>query len=233
MSAAVNLLQLSRYLRTYDDAAAQKGIRLSIGFDFNEYVSVTRATPTKRSTQPVFRPDRSPIKLGEGYWIIGFDQNNEVVYLEAARLFNLQHSSLGEHLQSLKVFYGEPEKHAHPQDRCICTAPTAKKITGKVAYHGDLWVRSDFRGQGILKSVLGIGTGITFAMWNPDFLCWLGRRWTVDKGIYNPPHCESGGAILQLVEEDVAEDNWLMWMTREELRRIVDPCDSTEPVLAS
>ncbi|OSJ35710.1 hypothetical protein BST63_01520 [Bradyrhizobium canariense] len=171
--------------------------------------------------------------MHEGYWIIGYNKKNEVVYLEAARLFNLQHSNLGEHLQSLKLFYGEPEKQAHPEDRCICTAPSARKITGKVAYHGDLWVRSDFRGQGIPKSIGGIVAGITLGMWDPDFLCWFGRRWTLDKGVHNPPHCEPGGAILQLVDENVSEENWLMWMTREELRRTVDPCDSTKPALAS
>ncbi|MET4222183.1 hypothetical protein ABIB00_007419 [Bradyrhizobium sp. LB14.3] len=232
MSSAVDLLKAAHFLRMYGDAAAEKGIRLSMGFDFDQYVSIARATPTKGPTQPVFRPDRSPINLYEGYWIIGCDENNEVVYLEAARLFNLQHSNLGDHFESLKAFYGKPEKHAHPQDSCICTAPSAKKITGKVAYHGDLWVRSDFRGQGILKSVGGLGGGISLAMWNPDFLCWLGPRWTLEKGVYNPPHRESGGAILQLVEENIAEHNWLMWMTREELRRVVS-CDSTEPAVAS
>ncbi|MCK1475284.1 hypothetical protein IVB27_10850 [Bradyrhizobium sp. 197] len=233
MNGVVNLLQVSRFLRTYDDAAAEKGIRLSIGFDFHEYVSITQATPTKHPTQPVFRPDRSPIKLGEGYWIMGLDKKNEVAYLQAARLFNLQDSNIGEHLQSLKVFYGEPQKHAHPQDSCACTAPSAKKIRGKVAYHGDLWLRKDFRGQGMLKTIGGIGGGITLAMWNPDFLCWLAQRWTLDNSVYNPPHYEPGGALLQLVEENIAEDNWLMWMGGEELRRIVDPHDSKEPVLAS
>ncbi|MGY3079425.1 hypothetical protein ACVWZZ_005833 [Bradyrhizobium sp. LM6.10] len=233
MNSVVNLLQVSRFLRVYDDAAAAKGIRMSVGFDFHEYVSITQATPTKLPTQPVFRPDRSPIKLGEGYWIIGFDKNNEVAYLEAARLFDLQHSNFGEHLQSLKVFYAEPEKHTHPQDRCICTAPSAKKITGKVAYHGDLWVRRDFRRQGLLKGVGGIGTGITLAMWNPDFLCWLAQRWTLDKGVYTAPHYESGGALLQLAKENITEDNWLMWMTKEELRRIFDPYAFARPVPAS
>ncbi|WP_271597291.1 hypothetical protein [Bradyrhizobium sp. CCBAU 45384] len=228
MKSPINLLQVSRFLRTYDEAAAEKGIKLSLGFDFCEYIAIARATPTKRPTQPVFRPDRSRIEPGDGYWIMGFDKNNEVVYLEAVRLFHLEHSNFGEHLQSLKVFYDEPAKHAHPDDRCICTAPSAKKITGKVAYHGDLWVRSDFRGQGILKHTGGIGSGITLAMWNPDFLCWLARRWTLEKGVYNPLHYESGGAQLRLVEENIREDDWLMWMTREELRSIIDP-----PVLTS
>ncbi|MGY2933204.1 hypothetical protein ACVWZ6_002806 [Bradyrhizobium sp. GM6.1] len=52
MKSVANPLQVSRFLRVYDDAAAQKGIKLSIGFDFNEYVSITRVLPTKKPTYP-------------------------------------------------------------------------------------------------------------------------------------------------------------------------------------
>ncbi|MGY4447315.1 hypothetical protein ACVWZR_001975 [Bradyrhizobium sp. i1.3.1] len=183
MTHVVNPLQVSRFLRVYDDAAAKKGIRLSIGFNFHEYVSITRALPTKRPTYPNFRPDRSPIKTGEGYWMIGIDKNNEVALVEAARLYNLSHSNLAEHLQSLKAFYADPTIHAHSQDHCTCTAPTARKITGKVAYHGDFWLRRDFRGQGFPKIMAAILRGVSFSMWAPDFVCGLAGRWTLDKGV--------------------------------------------------
>lgn len=101
MMNIVDPLQVSRFLRVYDDAAAQNGIRLSIGLDFNEYVSITRALPTKKPTYPNFRPDRSPIKLGEGYWMVGFDKNNQIALVQAARLYDLSHSSFAEHLESL------------------------------------------------------------------------------------------------------------------------------------
>ncbi|MGV7218876.1 hypothetical protein [Bradyrhizobium sp. UFLA05-112] len=235
MTSVFNPLQVARFLQVYDDAAAQKGIRLSIGFDFHEYVSITRATPTKGPTYPNFRPDRSPIKSGEGYWIIGVDKNNDVAVLEAARLYDLSHSNFAEHLQSLKAFYADPTIHAHPLDRCTCTAPSAKKITGKVAYHGDLWVRKDFRGQGVPKIIAGILHGVTFAMWAPDFLCSLVARWSLEKGLvarYEMLHHEPGGSILQLVEEDIVDDDWLIWLTREELRSQVERHDRAELLLA-
>lgn len=231
---SVNPLQVSRFLQIYDDAAAQKGIKLSIGFDFHEYVSITRAAPTKRPTYPNFRPDRSPIKSGEGYWIIGVDKNNEVAVTDAARLYDLSHSCFAEHLQSLKAFYANPAIHAHPQDRCTCTAPSAKKMTGKVAYHGDLWVRKDFRGQGMAKIVAAIAHGASFAMWAPDFLCSLVARFSLDKGLvrqYEMLHHEPGGSVLQLVEEDIVDDDWLIWLTGEELRSQVECHDKTELLL--
>lgn len=221
MTSVVDPLQVSRFLQGYDDAAAQKGIKLSVGFDFHEYVSITRATLTKSPTHPIFRPDRSPIKPGEGYWLMGVDKNRDVVLIEAARLYDLSHSNFAEHLESLKAFYADPAMHAHPQDRCTCTAPSAKKITGKVAYHGDLWVRSDFRGQGIPKITTGLGRGVTFAMWAPDFVCWFVRSCSLDKDFHRLAHHERGGAILQLVHEDIMDDYWLIWRTGTELRSLV------------
>ncbi|WP_407151156.1 hypothetical protein [Bradyrhizobium sp. ORS 86] len=234
MKSMVNPLNVSRFLHIYDAAAAQKGIKLSIGFDFNEYVSITRALPTKKQTYPNFRPDRSPIKSGEGYWMIGIDSNSEVVLVEAARLYDLSHSNFAEHLESLKAFYADPAKHAHPQDRCTCRAPSAKTITGKVAYHGDFWLRRDFRGQGLAKIMAGILRGASFAMWTPDFLCGLAERWLLEKGVlaqYGYAHHEPGGSILQLVEEDIADDDLLVWLTGGELRSLVDPCDRNELAL--
>ncbi len=222
MINVVNHLNVSRFLHVYDAAAAQKGIKLSIGFDFHEYVSITRATPTKGATYPIFRPDRSSIASGEGYWVIGTDRNNEVALVEAARLYDLPHSNFAEHLESLKFFYADPSQQAHPQDSCICTALSARRITGKVAYHGDIWVRRDFRGRGMAKIMTGIARGVSFAMWAPDFVCGLAGRWSVDKDVYDTWHCEPGGSILRLVEENIVDDDWLLWATGAELRSFVD-----------
>lgn len=218
----------------YDDAATRKGVKLSIGFDFHEYVSLTRATPTKRMTLPTFRPDRSPIKPGEGFWVKGTDENSEVVILQAARLFELWHSNFAEHLESLKAFYADPGAHAHTQDRCISTAPGAKKMTGKVVYHGDSWVRRDYRGQGLPRIMAGIVFGVSFAMWAPDFVCALVARWLLDKGVvaqYGYLHHEPGGSILKLVEEGVVDDDWLIWLTGNELRdRVASPTKEPDRV---
>lgn len=231
MKSVVNPLHISRFLQVYDAAATQKGIKLSIGFDFHEYVSITRAAPTKGPTYPNFRPDCSPIKSGDGFWMTGVDKNNEVAALQAVRLYDLSHSNFAEHLQSLKAFYTDPTVHGNPQDRCTCIAPSAKKITGKVAYHGDVWLRRDYRGQGMPKIMAGIAFGVSFALWGPEFVCGLVARWLLDKGIvaqYGYTHHERGGSILQLVEEQIVDDDWLIWLTGEELRSRIDRHAMTE-----
>lgn len=212
---------VTRFLHLPDDVFAEKGIELLIGFDFHEYVAIMHASPREFRTSPNFRPDRSPIRAGEGYWIVGIDKNSDVAISAAQRLYDLSRSNVAEHLQSLKAFYDTPAIYAHPEDSCICTAPSAKKITGKVAYHGDYWLRKDFRGQGISKLMAGITQSITFAVWAPDFLFGLVLRWSIDKGLvsqYGYAHQEPGGAQTRLVEENISDDAWLIWRTGEELR---------------
>ncbi|MDA9513043.1 hypothetical protein XI04_08205 [Bradyrhizobium sp. CCBAU 11430] len=233
MKVIVNLLQVARFLNVFDEAAIRKGVKLSIGYDFHQYVSMTEAIPTKGRTYPIFRPDRSPIKPGEGCWVVGVDKNSEIVLVEAARLYNLSNSNLAEHLQSLRFFYADPGKHAHPEDHCICRAPAARKITGTVVYHGDIWVRKDFRGQGMAKIMAGIMRGVSLAMWAPDFTCGLGGQWSVDKRVYDISRCEPGGSILRLVDEDIVDDDWLFWTTREDLIRLVDGHNNSAPAISS
>lgn len=229
MRSVADPLHLSRFLQVYDLAAAQKGIRLSIGFDFHEYVSITRGTATKRATYLCSRPVRSPIKTGEGYSIAGVDKNNGVALLETARPFDLSCTNFAEHLESLKAFYADMALHAHPRDRCTCIAPNAKKMTGKVAYHGDGWIRRDLRGHGLSKITAGIARGVSFAIWAPGFLCALVARQRLDKGgVYEYAHCEPGGSILQLIEEDIVDDDWLVWLTGDELRSLVAHHDRRE-----
>ncbi|WP_036019631.1 hypothetical protein [Bradyrhizobium sp. WSM1743] len=221
MKSLVDLLQVSRFLRQHDDAAVQKGFRLSIGFDFQEYVSVTQVTPTKEPTTRFFQMDRSPISPGHGFWMVGLDKNNDVALLQAVRTYELSRSNLADHISN--VFRDIPAPLACPQNHWTCTAPTAKKIKGTIAYHGDLWIRKDFRGKGIPKIAAGVAFGVSFAMWAPDFMCGLVAQWVMDKGVVAQEgykHCEPGG--LRLTEQDSVNDYLLVWLTGEELKSCVE-----------
>lgn len=226
MNDLVNPLQVSRFLQIYDEEAAQKGIKLSIGFDFHKYLSITRTTPTKDPTTICFQP---PIKSGDGFWMIGVDKNNDVAVLQAVRLYELSHTNMAEHL--VKVFCPDSTPHGYPQNRYTCISPSAKKMTGKVAYHGDGWVCKSYRGQGIPKIMAGVAFGVSFAMWDPDFMCAIVPPWQVDKGVvaqYGYTHYEAGG--LSVLNENVLNEHFLIWLARDELRCRVERHDKTESI---
>ncbi|MGY4298938.1 hypothetical protein ACVWXN_007033 [Bradyrhizobium sp. i1.4.4] len=221
MTSVIDHLKVSRFLQLYDGLATQKGIKLSIGFDFHEYISITQATPTKPPTSRTFEP---PIKSGDGFWMIGADKNNDVAVLQAVRLYDVSHINFAELLE--EVFCDHPALDARPHDSWSCIAPSARKMIGKVAYHGDGWVRSDYRGLGMPKIMAGVAFGLSFAMWDPDFVCGLVAPRLLDRGVvaqYGYPHHEAGG--LRLMEQNVLNEYFLIWLTGEELRNLVDGGD--------
>ncbi|KRQ93593.1 hypothetical protein [Bradyrhizobium valentinum] len=237
MKCLENSFHVSRALQIHDDVLAEKGVKLLIGFDFDEYAWITRTTPTKEPIEPNFRPDLSPINPGEGYWIMGVDKENAVAILAAQRLYDLSGSNLAEHFQSLKAFYADPAVHANRYDRCTCRAPSAKTITGKVAYHGDYWIREDFRGQGMSAIIARVTHGLSFAMWAPEFLCALVERWALDKGLvaqYACAHHEADVSILVEVEAEIVDyEYWLIWRTGEELWNEFDRHNRNALILSS
>ncbi|MGL3210669.1 hypothetical protein [Bradyrhizobium sp. BR 1433] len=71
------------------------------------------------------------------------------------------------------------------------------------------------------RIMAGIAFGVSFAMWAPDFVCGLVAHWLIDKGVvsqYGYAHHERAGSVLRLVQEDIVDDDWLIWLTGEELR---------------
>ncbi|MCA1378618.1 MULTISPECIES: hypothetical protein [unclassified Bradyrhizobium] len=229
MTHVVNHLEVSRFLQLYDDAATRKGIKLSIGFDFHEYISITRATPTKQPTSRIFQ---SPIKSGDGFWMVGADKNNDVAVLQAVRLYDDSRTNFAEHLE--KAFGDDQTTREHTYDGWTCIAPSARQMTGKVAYHGDVWVRRDYRGQSMPNIMAGVAFGVSFAMWVPDFVCALVAPRLLDKGVvaqYAYAHHEAGG--LRLLERNVLNEHLLIWLTGEELRNRVARRDKSESILAA
>ncbi|WP_194389563.1 hypothetical protein [Bradyrhizobium sp. CCBAU 51765] len=227
MTTVANPLQISRFLHLYDSEAAKKGIKLSIGFDFRAYVSITGTTATKEQTGSAFRPDHSPIRSGDGFWMVGVDRNDNIAVLQAVRLFDLSRSNLAEHIDSMKVDYANPAVHADPRTTYTCLAQSARQLAGKVAYHGDAWVRSDYRGQGMPKIMAGVAFGVSFAMWAPDYICALVAPWLLEKGVvaeYGYTHHESGG--LRMLEQNILSEYVLIWLTREELASRVEQHDA-------
>ncbi|MCK1692465.1 hypothetical protein [Bradyrhizobium sp. 144] len=69
---------------------------------------------------------------------------------------------------------------------------------------------------------------MSFAMWAPDFVCAFVAPWLLSKDISQMPHREPGGSILELVEENIFYDEWLVFITGDELRSFVYRRDRSE-----
>ncbi|RVI63712.1 hypothetical protein [Sinorhizobium meliloti] len=218
----VTALEVSKYIYAADELARRSGLHLTMGDDFEEYVGITSRLSGKPATTPNFRPDCSDLSLGKAFWIIGRDPEERVAHVQAMRLDDLSDTNIAEHLESLRACFTNPNVQAGPGSSCISSAPTARKITGRVAYHGDIWLREDFRGRGLATLIGRIAFGLAWAKWSPDFIYALVAGWNIEKGIvdrYGYLHREPHGSVLRLPAHRIDDDDWLVWLTRDELLR--------------
>ncbi|TJV41608.1 MAG: hypothetical protein E5Y18_11535, partial [Mesorhizobium sp.] len=183
MKKHITILEVSKYICFLDETARKSGMQFKMGEDFNEYIHITTNIPGKPPTDPNFRPDCSRLDAGRAFWIVGKDQSGKVAHVQALRVDNLTATNLAGHLESLKAFYANPKSRAGSGSSCICRAPTAQKITRLVAYHGDIWLREDLRGQGLTRTFAGIAFGLAWVKWAPDFIYALVPTWSIEKGV--------------------------------------------------
>ncbi|TIL29603.1 hypothetical protein [Mesorhizobium sp.] len=224
MQIKVTTLGVSKYICGADDLARKSGLHITMGDDFEEYVRITSRLHGKSPTTPNFRPDCSDLQAGNAYWIIGRDRDGRVAHVQAMRLDDLSNTSLAEYLESLRACFAHPDLKAGPGSSCSCYAPTARSITGLVAYRGDMWLREDFRGRGLTTFISRVAFGLAWAKWSPDFVCGLVAGWYIEKGIADQCgylHREPHGSVLRLPAHGIEDDDWLVWLTRDELVKMI------------
>lgn len=220
MQSNITTLEVSKYLCAAEDLGRKSGLHITMGGDFEEYVGITSRLPGKSPTYPSFRHDCSDLSPKKAFWIVGRDPEGRVAHVQALRLYHLFKTDLAEHLGSLRAWFADPNLKAGPGCSSRCDAPAARRITGLVAYQGDIWLREDFRGCGLATFIGRIAFGLAWAKWEPDFIYALVAGWHTEKGVvdrYGYLHREPHGSVLHLPAHQIDDDDWLVWLTRDEL----------------
>ncbi|MGY5795155.1 hypothetical protein ACXHXM_33905 len=228
MPSNVTPLQVSRYICAADELGRQSGLHFTMGDDFGEYVSISSKLPGKSRTYPSFQSNYSDLGDGKAFWIMGHDGEGKVAHVQAMRLDDLADTFLAEHLESLRAWLADPSTQIGSDSSCTCKAPAARHMTGRIAYRGDLWLREDFRGRGLMTFLGRIAFGLAWAKWSPDFLYALVANWYIEKGIADRCgylHREPHGAVLRMPALGINDDDWLVWLTRDELLQMLSTCE--------
>lgn len=232
MQDNVTTLDVSSFICAAYELASDSGLQIEEGYNFDEYIRITATLPGKQSTYPHFRPDYSDLLPGKAFWIIGRDAKDRVAHVQAMRLYDLSNTSLDNHLRTLRACFADPSRKAEPGSSCSCFAPSAGGITGLVAYRGDLWLREDFRGRGLLPFLSRLAFGLAWAKWSPDFIYALVADWNIEKGVADRNgylHKERHGAVLRLPAHGIYDDDWLVWLNRGDLLAMLSPTSAVLP----
>lgn len=162
-----------RFEATVDNILERAGVHLTTGSDFREYKELLAEGRPDHIVGAPFDPELHDLNEQTAMWIIGRDDDGHVMHAQALRTLELKGRNLGTYLrQSFRDF--PPSGLDLDMGRSRYKAgPGAKRITGRVVYHGEVWMGGapgQFRGTGV-SSILGRYAFLTaIRKWAPDYL---------------------------------------------------------------
>lgn len=175
---------LSRFILLADRAARERGVYLSLKSDFDELLELNLANRAHwYPLAPSFDPRNGAVSSENGFWILGRNEDGDAVLTQVVRYFPMANTTLKRELETLRFFYGDPERQSKPDESCVSSAPAASSIRGSVVYSGATWFRPDFRGRGLASIVPRMGRAIALSRWNTDYAFSLVQRQLVEKSI--------------------------------------------------
>lgn len=164
---------LGRLLLAADTAARERGVFLSFA-TLEELVAINRTNrATWRPLLPVFDPGCGEFAPSSAICLLGRNVAGDVVVTQGARFFDWHGTTLADEATSLRLLYRNPDAWRRPDEGVEVTAPTARQITGNVAYTGAHWCHPDFRGKGLPAITPRIARALAVALWDVDFACTL------------------------------------------------------------
>ena len=161
--------QLGRLFLKADTEMREFGLNVSF-VPFDELVAINRANSESwRPILPIFDPEIGGIDESKGFAVVGRDSSGRAAYAHACRLYSLGDATLKEEIESLRIFYSDPDKSRGEGEEMRVTAPSAATTMGPVVFIGAVWYRPDYRKRDLMSTTSPLVRGLALTRWYSDF----------------------------------------------------------------
>lgn len=197
----------------------QSRIDVTMKSDFTEYADLHNRSG-KPALSAFFDPEKNEFLPHKAFWMCGTNDAGDIVLSQAMRLDSLGTATLRElWVQKLPRLFGTARFDPSPGRR----SAILDKIRGDVVYHGDLWLAESLRGQNLGPAAARFAMALATIRWWPDWLVGLMRNPVVKSGFglrEGYMHFEQIGDEFQWGHPFIDEDNFLVWMELEDVKRM-------------
>ena len=201
-------------------------IRIEYQTDFHQLLRTVAGFADKGELTPIFNVEDSDIGPENGFWIQGTDDAGEIVHVQAVRFDDLSGTTLASHWHANPELYCT-RGHGIDVDRSdFYSAPASLEITGPVCYHGELWLEQSYRAMRRLTSKLAnLAMLLALARFRPDYIYCLMVPKVMRTGLSVRSgylHMHPQGIRWHIPRRDRPYDEYLVWLTGEELSQLMD-----------
>lgn len=205
--------------------AASFGMTLEVSSDFEHLQKVISSNDDKTPLYPMFDPAASFVSAANGFWVKGTNATGEVVHTQGLRMLDLDDSTLAEHLRAHRFKYVVQGDMTVPDDDLFAVSPAATRITGKVVYHGQIWLKggeNGYRGQGISALLPRFALAMALLHWSPDYIFGYVDPKLACRGVlaqYGYYHLEPERWLTP--DGTQSREQWLAWVARDDVAHMM------------
>jgi len=218
----IEIAQLFNYTNRLTEIISILGVHLKYGGDFTEFRNCPMRQPERHPINPAFDPQYCDLNENNAFWMIGFNNNGEIVHTQAIKLLNLKTRPLQNYLDE-NFWDFRSVGYEFDKSRTQCSlSPCASRIKGRVTYHGELWMKSGdprFRGGSLTVLLTRLFMMQAILRWNPDYLIGLQAPMITCRGLgIREGYMRAEQRTIAWYQEGFQEamEDWMVWMSRDE-----------------
>lgn len=217
-------LATARAVAVLDAILEKRGYTASLDTDFAAFSSLRRKLRGGEPEGALFDIQASAISSKKGFWMSLCDKAGRVVALQAFRSDYAEPSLadwalgwiLGVYLKRSELIV--PERIEPPPDS------VARKLSGTVVYHGELWFDPEVRGQHLMEPFTRMGLILSHIRWRPKAVWALtNSKMAFYANVMRCGYAYQERAFLrwQMAPEGAEPMEWLSIADRPALERLV------------
>jgi len=160
----INTLYLSQFIADRLSVLKEHGITLTISHDMQAMYAIADQLKGKEIS-PLFNRKFFDVLPDNSFWIYGTDSDGEIIHIQASKMDDTGKCNLEQLLnqQLRRSFNVDTEEE-------VVGCPATREISGKIAYHGDMWLSPKCRGLKLGDLLGQIGLLVTFNCFKPDYV---------------------------------------------------------------
>lgn len=221
-------IDVAPILASSDTILDQHGIDITLGSNFQEYADVLKAERPAQKLGDPFNPDLHDLNETNSFWMLGRNQNGDLMHTQAFKTIDLGAQSLSGYLSREFHTFPPPIPGVDYAKSSYQPSPGSHWITGQTVYHGEVWMAPAgklYRGNGLSTVLTRYGLLEAINRWDPDWIFAFMLRQVVFKGFSERVgymHAEPGALKWAVHGREQLIEAFLIYLSREDARYMLD-----------
>jgi hypothetical protein len=228
-----------RFVASSRDILYRHGVELTVGHDFNEYKEILATGRQDHDIGAPFDPRRHDLNASNAMWVIGRDEDGRVMHAQALRMLDLKGGTLASYMRRGFRQFPPSGLDLDMEKSRYKPGPGAKRISGRVVYHGEVWMGGEpgkYRGTG-LSCILGRFAFLSaIRQFAPDYVIGFMPKQVAFKGFVERQgylHAEPFALRWFMRGNPDPLEGFMVYMSDEDMRFVLDmPVSELEALAA-